>query len=255
MNNSNNEITDMDQYEMDINENMDENNMENEIIDTKNDEDLEKEYEDDEDEDDIEDDDEDNEDEDNENEDDENDVVDDEDEDEDDEPNQENKTDTNTKVRNQNINQIINSENEIDNEDTESIDTDDSEDDFIEKFDESIRKDHIIQNHPEILQSNFDEVSALTKVVRDENGNVIDPIHKTIPILTKFERTKILGTRAKQLNQGAEPLIPVSDSIVDGYSIAEMELKKQVIPFIVVRPIPGGKKEYWKLQDLEIVDY
>jgi DNA-directed RNA polymerase subunit K/omega len=148
-----------------------------------------------------------------------------------------------------------------DNEDNEEYTDDDSEEDSededvkYQKFSKINKKDHILQYHPEILQSNYDEIIALTKVVRDNMGNVIDPLHKTIPILTKYEKTRILGLRAKQINQGAEPFISVQNDIIEGYIIAEMELEKKAIPFIIVRPLPGGKKEYWKVQDLELVDF
>jgi DNA-directed RNA polymerase subunit K/omega len=141
------------------------------------------------------------------------------------------------------------SEDESEDEDSES------DDEYIIKFNNDIKKDHILQHHPEIIQSNYDEITALCSVVKDKNGSVIDPIHKTIPILTKYEQTRILGLRTKQLNSGAQPFITVPDNIVEGYLIAEMELHAKTIPFIVVRPLPGGKKEYWYLKDLEMVDY
>jgi hypothetical protein len=46
-----------------------------------------------------------------------------------------------------------------------------------------------------------------------------------------------------------------SDNIIEGHIIAEMELEKRVLPFIVVRPLPNGKKEYWRIQDLKLIDY
>lgn len=134
--------------------------------------------------------------------------------------------------------------------------TDVSEDEeYYKKFENNVNKDHIIQTHHHIKEINYDEINALTKVVRDANGNIVDPLHKTIPVLTRFERAKIIGQRATQINNGAQPFIHVRDDIIDGLVIAEMELKEKVIPFIIVRPLPNGKKEYWKLGDLENIDY
>jgi len=144
---------------------------------------------------------------------------------------------------------------EIDEEDEEDEEDESDDEEYLKKFDEDITKDHILKYHPEIVQNNYDEISALTKVIRDEENNIIDPIHQTIPILTKYERAKILGVRAKQLNQGSEPFIDLPENIIDGYTIAEMELEQKILPFIVTRPLPGGKKEYWKLRDLELIDY
>jgi DNA-directed RNA polymerase I, II, and III subunit RPABC2 len=90
-------------------------------------------------------------------------------------------------------------------------------------------------------------------VVRNADGDIADSMHKTMPFLTKYERTRILGQRAKQLNQGAQPVIPVDKKIIDGYLIAQLELQQKALPFIVRRPLPGGKSEYWRLADLELI--
>jgi hypothetical protein len=39
--------------------------------------------------------------------------------------------------------------------------------------------------------------------------------------------------------------------MIDGYLIAERELKEKRIPFILRRPLPGGGIEYWNVRDLE----
>lgn len=158
---------------------------------------------------------------------------------------------TQTKT-NKMVTEILGQE-ETDISDDDEEDSDDE--DYLTKFNESVKKDHIIQNHPELIQSNYDEITALCKVVRDENGVVIDPLHKTLPTLTKYEFTRVLGLRAKQLNSGAEPFIEIPENVIEGYVIAQMELAQKALPYIIVRPLPGGKKEYWHLRDLEIIDY
>ena len=42
-------------------------------------------------------------------------------------------------------------------------------------------------------------------------------------------------------------------SFIDNNLIALEELKQKKLPFIIMRPIPNGKKEYWRLSDLEII--
>ena len=76
------------------------------------------------------------------------------------------------------------------------------------------------------MQINFDELHALSNVIRDSEGRIIDPLHQTIPFLTKYERTKILGVRSKQLNCGAKPVIKLTEDMIDGYTIALQELKR-----------------------------
>jgi len=126
---------------------------------------------------------------------------------------------------------------------------------YLQKFDSEINKDYIVDFHPECFVHNYEEINTLTQIVRDVNYNIIDPLHKTIPFLTKYEKARIIGIRAKQINSGAKPFINVPENIIDGYLIAEMELKEKRVPFIIKRPIPGGTCEYWKIKDLEIIGF
>ncbi len=143
-------------------------------------------------------------------------------------------------------------------EEEEEMDEDDEEDDeydeemYLDKFDQEMTKNYIVENHPECLHHSHEEVMAMCKVTRDKKNSIVDPLHRTIPILTKYERARILGQRAKQIESGAKPfLTDLSPHIIDSHIIAEMELKQKLIPFIIRRPIPGGACEYWKLEDLE----
>ena len=70
----------------------------------------------------------------------------------------------------------------------------------------------------------------------------------TMPKLSKYERVRILGVRAKQITMGAKVLIknPNKSSAIE---IAELE--HNMIPFIIKRPLPNNKYELWKLSELE----
>ena len=136
--------------------------------------------------------------------------------------------------------------------DDEDEDYDDS---YLQKFDSEVTKNYINDFHPECLIQNYDEISKLTNVVRDTHNIIIDPLHKTIPFLTKYEKARILGQRAKQIEVGAKPFISVPENVIDSYVIAELELQQKRIPFIIRRPIPGGGFEYWNIRDLEIIGF
>jgi DNA-directed RNA polymerase I, II, and III subunit RPABC2 len=142
-----------------------------------------------------------------------------------------------------------------DNEEEADTDDDEEEDDenYLKKFDKDLKNNYLESYHPEAYSHNFEEVKMLTNVVRDENNNVVDPLHKTIPFLTKFEKSRILGQRAKQIDSGATPFVKVDKSIIDGYVIALKELEEKKIPFIIKRPLPNGAFEYWNVSDLELV--
>ena len=136
-----------------------------------------------------------------------------------------------------------------DNEDDE-----DPDENYLQKFENNIKENYVSEFHPETNIQNYEEIAALSKVVRDKNNNIVDPLHKTIPILTKYERTRVLGQRTKQIENGAKPYISVPENIIDGHLIAELELEQKRIPFIIRRPLPGGAgSEYWSLKDLEIL--
>ena len=129
------------------------------------------------------------------------------------------------------------------------------EEDSFRKFDRESRQEYVEAMHPESSQLNYDEILALSTVVRDSNGNVVDELHRTVPWLTKYEYTRVLGQRTRQLNQGVPPNIDVPENIVDNSIVAKMELDSKRIPFIIRRPLPGGGTEFWKLKDLESLSH
>ena len=138
-------------------------------------------------------------------------------------------------------------------EDSDEEDDDDSDENYLQKFEENIQKNIIAEHHPELHAQNYDEIDILSRVVRDENGVIIDPLHRTLPFITRYEKARIIGERAKQLNAGAKPMVEVDVSIIDGYVIALKEYEEKKIPFIIKRPLPNGGCEFWKFKDLEIL--
>ena len=134
-----------------------------------------------------------------------------------------------------------------------SEESSDSEEETLQKFDREVITDYISLYHPETKMHNDEEISALSVITRNQYGDVIDPLHNTTSILTKFEKTKILGIRSKQLDEGAESFVQVPPNVISSYTIALMELNEKKIPFIIRRPIPNGGSEYWKITDLEIL--
>jgi len=137
--------------------------------------------------------------------------------------------------------------------DDDEMDDDEMDDDYLQKFDENNQQQIIQDHHPELHQHNIDEINAMTTIIKDKHGNITDPLHKTLPFITKYEKARILGERAKQIASGAIPLINIDETIIDSYIIATKEFEEKAIPFIIKRPLPSGGCEYWKLADLEIL--
>ncbi len=143
---------------------------------------------------------------------------------------------------------------DMDSDIDESDDESEDGDTFYTRIDNETKQKFIEAIHPEELQDTEHDMNAASIVLRNDLGDVLDARHQTYPFLTKYERAKVLGLRITQLNKGAIPLIEYQSNIIDNHLIAERELKEKQIPFIIMRPLPNGKKEYWRLQDLEIID-
>ena len=70
------------------------------------------------------------------------------------------------------------------------------------------------------------------------------------PVLTKFERAKMIGLRMEQLSRGSRPMVDVSDgdTVRD---IAIRELSQKRLPFVLARSMPNGTTEYFRVGDIQ----
>jgi DNA-directed RNA polymerase subunit K/omega len=150
------------------------------------------------------------------------------------------------------------------------IDTDDSDASSSESDDEDWRErlqrsglttdkggpgTALLREHPESAVANVDQVRAAVHIIRTSNGQIMDPNHATTPLITRYEYAKVLGIRTEQLSAGGEPAIPVPYPDMSSAAIAEAEYRAGLIPFIIRRPLPSGKSEYWRVSDLQDVSY
>lgn len=147
--------------------------------------------------------------------------------------------------------------NEIDNYSMSDSGTDsdnEPDDDEFKKFEQELNRNILEEYHPETKQISYQQINTLSKIVKNEQGQIIDPLHTTLPFITRFEKAKVIGIRAKQLNNGAEPLIKLPKDVIDGLTIATLEFEQKVLPFIIRRPLPNGISEYWNIKDLDILE-
>ena len=107
-------------------------------------------------------------------------------------------------------------------------------------------------NHPECRIDYMEDVFNVLPLAAYPPGSV-DKNHKSVPYLTLFEKTKLIGFRANQLAQGARPLINVPKHVTDVLDIARLELEQKRMPYILKRGMPDGSFEYWRLTDLLIL--
>lgn len=93
-----------------------------------------------------------------------------------------------------------------------------------------------------------DDFSVLTS----SGGAAIDRTQRmTTRYLTKYERARVLGTRALQLSLNAPPMVELEGE-TDPLQIAAKELRERKIPLIIRRFLPDGSFEDWSLDELII---
>lgn len=107
--------------------------------------------------------------------------------------------------------------------------------------------------HPECRLDYREDILQKLSLESYPPDNSGDVKHRSVPYLTLFERTKILGFRANQLAQGAKPFLVVPPHMTDVLEIAALELEQRRLPQILKRPMPDGSFEQWRLSDLMIV--
>ena len=139
----------------------------------------------------------------------------------------------------------IESNDDIDDEDKDinNLDDDYSDNDKSDNEDNNIIDDEDDEDF---------EPTILDYSLIEEEDDIIKEINKiTRPFLTKYEMVKLLATRTNQLARGAKPMIKNVDYSITPKDLAKLELKEKVIPLIVLRPIPNGKPERWKITEFK----
>ena len=142
------------------------------------------------------------------------------------------------------------------------VDFDDVQD-VIEGLEEATEQDNstkdsrsmqfLTTHHPECRVDYMEDVLKILPLESYPPTRETDKHHKSVPYLTLFEKTKIIGFRANQLAQGARPLIEVPKHVTDVLEIARIELEQKRMPYILKRGMPDGTFEYWRLNDLIIL--
>jgi|TARA_B100000475_G_scaffold154924_1_gene115823 DNA-directed RNA polymerase I, II, and III subunit RPABC2 len=73
----------------------------------------------------------------------------------------------------------------------------------------------------------------------------------TTRYMTKYEKARVLGTRALQISMNAPVMVDVAGE-TDPLKIANKELRERKIPLIIRRYLPDGSYEDWPIRDLII---
>jgi len=127
---------------------------------------------------------------------------------------------------------------------------DDYEDnDFEEDFQEA--------DEPDDLNDDLDGADGAQEQIdvlpADEAESKQITVRTTTPYMTKYERARVLGTRALQIAMCA-PVMVELEGETDPLQIAMKELKQRKIPIIIRRYLPDSSYEDWGIDELIITD-
>ena len=116
--------------------------------------------------------------------------------------------------------------------------------DLTEKEIAEIDKECEIIRNREIITKDIPHKQA--KITSKDSQIVIGP-----PMLTRFEKARIMGARALQLSLGAPVFIEIPKNATTSLEIAMEELKQRVIPIVIKRTLPNGDYQNIPLDKFE----
>ncbi|KAL3724404.1 hypothetical protein ACJRO7_029559 [Eucalyptus globulus] len=104
----------------------------------------------------------------------------------------------------------------------------------------------------DVENANHEDVPDALDGEEKEEETVERP-RKTSKFMTKYERARILGTRALQISMNA-PVMVELEGETDPLEIAMKELRERKIPFTIRRYLPDGSYEDWGVDELIVED-
>jgi DNA-directed RNA polymerase I, II, and III subunit RPABC2 len=129
-----------------------------------------------------------------------------------------------------------------------------TEDDVLTDVNEEDAEGVILDEEKDEVHESVNELQS--KIIVEDYREILEKIHnntkkRTLPFITKYEKTRIIGIRAQQLATGSIPLVSVK-GFTNTVDIALEELKQKKIPFIIKRVLPDGVMEFWTIDELMI---
>lgn len=96
------------------------------------------------------------------------------------------------------------------------------------------------------------EGQETVEVISDITSQPIDKSKRiTTRYMTKYERARVLGTRALQISMNAPVMVDIAGE-TDPLKIAMKELRERKIPMIIRRYLPDNSYEDWNIDELII---
>ena len=134
---------------------------------------------------------------------------------------------------------------------------DHSTDKAIEMYKKIYVKDDMSEKELDVIEKECNKIDARMVITEspDHKPTEIKNSTNTIaigpPTLTRFEKARIMGSRALQLSLGAPPFIDFSKNISTSLEIAMEELHQKVIPIVIRRTLPNGDYQNIAIEQFE----
>ncbi|XP_066597572.1 DNA-directed RNA polymerases I, II, and III subunit RPABC2-like [Prorops nasuta] len=122
-------------------------------------------------------------------------------------------------------------------------------DEVADDYDDVDDDDNIELEPPEEDGENIKLISS-----GEAGGGVEKSKRITTRYMTKYERARVLGTRALQIAMCA-PVMVELEGETDPLQIAMKELKQRKIPIVIRRYLPDSSYEDWGIDELIIIDH
>lgn len=100
-----------------------------------------------------------------------------------------------------------------------------------------------------IINGGFSEADAQVRVKTSRELSIPKEDRTTTPYMTKYERARVLGTRALQISLNAPVLVDIEGE-TDPLQIAMKELAQRKTPLVIRRYLPDGSYEDWGCDEL-----
>jgi len=144
-----------------------------------------------------------------------------------------------------------NEENEDDNSDEENYEYNSDDDNTDDENNENLEEDNEEEKDKEISED---------IITTNNNNNIIKRIVNnneriTNNFMSKYEFTRILGTRTTQIEKGSIVLLKNAEELKKKYNpeqLATLELQNKSCPLYLIREIPNGNIEKWDVNELNI---
>ncbi len=135
--------------------------------------------------------------------------------------------------------------------------------DSVEKAIEQFRKVREC-GREDITEKEIAEIDKECEIIRNREIITKDIPHKKVeitskdnqiligpPMLTRFEKARIMGARTLQLSLGAPVFIEIPKNATTSLEIAMEELKQRMIPIVIKRTLPNGDYQNIPLDKFE----